>query len=185
MLSCKNESNFEANLALNNPSLTRCAVFLYSSFFDPDPGSSCFGVSHYGGNVSGSLILSQAVYLHPGKVKPKEHARVRENCLPQSWRACGGPTHTRLLACFLFSLDCPWAERGGLLVVYRRKVGRGKARPSCYFKGDSENPFSLWLTQEEFPTNEAYPHHFGTTAKSDGLQIDKRLFLNAPAPRIV
>ena len=27
-------------------------VIRYSSFFDPDPGSSCFGVSHYGGNVS-------------------------------------------------------------------------------------------------------------------------------------
>ena len=26
--------------------------FLYCSFFDPDPESSCFGVSHYGGNVS-------------------------------------------------------------------------------------------------------------------------------------
>ena len=25
---------------------------IYFSFFDPDPESSCFGVSHYNGNVS-------------------------------------------------------------------------------------------------------------------------------------
>lgn len=108
MLSCKNESNFEANLALNNPSLTRFAVFLYSSFFDPDPGSSCFGVSHYGGNVSRSLILSQAVYLHPGKVKRKEHVRVHENCLPRGvvTRVWWAYTHA-LARMFLFSLDCP------------------------------------------------------------------------------
>ena len=32
--------------------------FLYCSFFDPDPESSCFGVSHYGGNVSEKAIDS-------------------------------------------------------------------------------------------------------------------------------
>ena len=38
-----------------------CNLFdtiLRFSFFDPDPESSCFGVSHYNGNVSSSSLLS-------------------------------------------------------------------------------------------------------------------------------
>ena len=33
-------------------------TILRFSFFDPDPESSCFGVSHYNGNVSLSSLLS-------------------------------------------------------------------------------------------------------------------------------
>ena len=33
-------------------------MILRFSFFDPDPESSCFGVSHYNGNVSSSYLLS-------------------------------------------------------------------------------------------------------------------------------
>ena len=33
-------------------------TILRFSFFDPDPESSCFGVSHYNGNVSWSSLLS-------------------------------------------------------------------------------------------------------------------------------
>ena len=43
---------FTVRLLMSVCPQTHLTVIPYSSFFDPDPGSSCFGVSHYGGNVS-------------------------------------------------------------------------------------------------------------------------------------
>lgn len=38
--------------------------YFFCSFFDPDPESSCFGVSHYNGNVSQIIIPVLTCYLY-------------------------------------------------------------------------------------------------------------------------